>query len=210
MQTQVIRPATGRLEGLWLALVCAVVLAVCTTLIVLRHTKLQEVQLQPYQISAFADLNKTEQGLFNDLYAAALEIQSVHRDSIAWLSVEDLQDVALPPFTQTSLSESRGAHKWTALPFDAPGTSVMAYFGKSAHVSDARSFLLVMTYRPPVTSAAGTAPDPTGGLSFTIWVNPNATVAAPKAVDTTALTDLAWREAVALKGEEIMRKEGKK
>jgi hypothetical protein len=29
-------------------------------------------------------------------------------------------------------------------------------------------------------------------------------------VDTTALTDLAWREAVALKGEEIMRKEGRK
>src|SRR5690348_2794867 len=100
MQTQIVRPATARLEGVYLLLVCIAVLAVCGALILKRQTKIEVLQLQPYQISAFADLSKGEQGLFNDLYAAALELQTVHRDGDTWLSLDDLQDLAMPPFAQ--------------------------------------------------------------------------------------------------------------
>ena len=55
MYSQIVKPATGRFEGGYLLAVCVVVLSVCGFLIVQRHTTLEVVQLQPYQISAFAD-----------------------------------------------------------------------------------------------------------------------------------------------------------
>src|SRR4051812_36916390 len=131
MQTQIIKPATARLEGVYLLLVCAVVLAICGSLVLHRQTKIETLALQPYQISAFADLNKAEQGLFNDLYAAALELQSVHRDGNTWLSLDDLHDLAMPPFVQTAPGAQRGGHQWSTLPFETNGVSAMGYFGKS-------------------------------------------------------------------------------
>src|SRR5882672_11050642 len=129
MQTQIIKPATGRFEGAWLLLVCVVVLAVCGALILQRHTKLEVVQLQPYQISAFADLNKSEQGIFTDLYAAALELQTVYRDSKSWLTLEDLRYLSIPPFAQSAMTEMRGAHQWSAVPYGSKDGSDIAYFG---------------------------------------------------------------------------------
>src|SRR5215472_1079142 len=111
MQIQIVRPATARLEGVYLLLVCIVILTVCGTLILNRQTKIEALELQPFQISAFADLNKGEQGLFNDLYAAALELQTVHRDGNTWLSLDDLQDLAMPPFAQAAPGAQRRAHQ---------------------------------------------------------------------------------------------------
>jgi hypothetical protein len=204
MYSQTVKPATGRFEGAYLAAVCAVVLGVCSFLIVQRHTTLETVQLQPYQISAFADLSKTEQAVFNDLYAAALELQSVHRDNQSWLSVEDLQDLAIPPFAETAMTKTRGGHLWTAIPFDGNGTSAMGYFGKTARPDEARSFFLVMSYRAPQVPA-GAASDPNAGRSFAIWVNGGTAVVAPTAIDTTALADGGWREAVAFKGDQVQQ-----
>jgi hypothetical protein len=204
MYSQIVKPATGRFEGGYLLAVCVVVLSVCGFLIVQRHTTLEAVQLQPYQISAFADLSKTEQGVFNDLYAAALELQSMHRDNQSWLSVEDLQDLAIPPFAETALTKTRGGHIWTAIPFDGNGASAMGYFGKAARADEARSFFLVMTYRPP-QMPAGAASDPNAGRSFSIWVNGAAAVVAPTAIDTGSLADLGWREAVAFKGDQVQQ-----
>jgi hypothetical protein len=206
MYSQVVKPATGRFEGVYLLLVGIVVLSVCSFLIVQRQTVLEAVQLQPYQISAFGDLSKTEQGIFNDLYAAALEVQSVHRDNQSWLTVEDLQDLAIPPFSETALTKTRGGHHWSAIALDTPGASSMIYFGKTARADEARSFLLVMTYRPPQIPASAPASDPNTGRSFAIWININSGAAlAPNAIDTNALVDLGWREAVAFKGSQVQQ-----
>jgi hypothetical protein len=205
MRTQIVKPATGRFEGAYLLMVCATVLVVCGALILQRHTALEVINLQPYQISAFSDLNKTEQGIFNDLYAAGLELQTSHRDSNAWLSLDEMVDLALPPFEQTSLSQSRGGHQWSSVPFESKALSAIGYFGKSARVNEARSFLLLMQYQRPQNLPPGATVDPGAGLSFQIWVNANPAVVAPKALDTSALVDLGWKEAVALKGEEVQR-----
>jgi hypothetical protein len=205
MRVQIVKPATGRFEGVYLLLVCVTVLVICGTLILQRQTKLEVVNLQPYQISAFSDLSKTEQGIFNDLYAAGLEIQTAHRDSNSWLALDDLVDLALPPFEQTSLSQSRGGHQWSAVPVETKNLSAMGYFGKSSRVGEARSFLLVTQYQRPQGLPPGTTVDPSIGLSFSIWVNANPAVSVPKALDMSALVDLGWREAVALKGEEVQR-----
>jgi len=209
MQTQIVKPATARLEGAYLLLVCIAVLAVCTALILKRQTKIETLALQPYQISAFADLNKAEQGLFNDLYAAALELQTVYRDGKTWLSLDDLQDLAMPPFAASAPGAQRGRHQWSTLPFGVGGVSAMGYFGKSANVGEARTFLLLMSYRAPPQAPPGAPVDPNAGLSFSVWVNGDAAVAAPKATDSNALVDLGWKEAVALKGKDIQRIEGK-
>lgn len=206
MHTQIVRPATARLEGVYLLAVSAVVLAVCSVLLLQRHTKLETLALQPYQISAFADLNKSEQGLFNDLYAAGLELQTVHRDGNTWLSLEDLQDLAMPPFAKAAPGAQRGGHQWATIPADGNGISAMGYFGKSAASGDVRSFLLVMAYRPP---PPGTQTDPNAGRSFSIWVQGDSAVAAPTSLDTNGLVDLGWREAVALRGKDVQRIEGK-
>ncbi len=195
MHTQIVKPATGRFEGAYLLSTCVAILAICGSLIFLRQTKLEVIPLQPYQISAFSDLSKTEQGLFNDLYAAALELQTVYRDSRTWLAVDDLVDLAMPPFTQTALSQKQGGHQWSALPFNTADASSMAYLGKSARTAEARSFLLVMTQRKQRDAQE---------FGFTIWVNADA-AAPPKAIDPAALSDTGWREAVALKGEEAQR-----
>jgi hypothetical protein len=205
MRTQIVKPATGRFEGAYLLMVCAIVLVICGALILQRHTTLEVINLQPYQVSAFSDLNKTEQGIFNDLYAAGLELQTSHRDSNSWLSLDDVVDLALPPFEQTSLSQQRGGHQWSALPFETNALSAMGYFGKTARVDEARSFLLLMQYQRPQNLPPGATVDPGAGLGFAIWVNADPAVAAPKAIDTKALVDLGWKEAVALKGAEVQR-----
>lgn len=205
MHTQIVKPATGRFEGAYLLLVSIVILAVCALLILQRQTTLATVELQPYQISAFSDLSKTEQAIFNDLYAAALELQSVHRDSKAWLSLADVQDLVLPPFAESAQNAGRGGHHWTGGAFESAGLSSMAYFGKSARLGEARSFLLIMSYRPPPPTSSAAPSDPNTGRSFSIWVNGNSAAEMPAAIGTSALTDLGWREAVAFKGEQAQR-----
>ncbi len=195
MHTQIVKPATGRFEGAYLLSTCVAILAICGSLIFLRQTRLEVIPLQPHQISAFSDLSKTEQGLFNDLYAAGLELQTVYRDSRTWLSVDDLVDIAMPPFMQTALSQKQGGHKWSAVAFNAADTTAMAYLGRSARTAEARSFLLVMTQGKQREARE---------TGFTIWVNTDA-VATLKAIDPPALSDSGWREAVALKGEEAQR-----
>ncbi len=195
MHTQIVKPATGRFEGAYLLSTCVAILAICGSLIFLRQTRLEVIPLQPYQISAFSDLSKTEQGIFNDIYAAALELQTVYRDSRTWLNVDDLVDLAMPPFAQTALSQKQGGHQWSAQPFNTADTTTMAYLGKSARTAEARSFLLVMTQRKLRDAQE---------FGFTIWVNADAST-PPKAIDPTSLSDTGWREAVALKGEEAQR-----
>ena len=205
MHTQIVKPATGRFEGAYLLLVSVVILAVSGLLISQRQTKIETVELQPYQISAFSDLGKTEQAVFNDLYAAALELQSVHRDSKAWLSLEDVQDLVLPPFAESAQNASRVGHRWSGAAFESAGLSTMAYFGKSARLGEARNFLLVMSYRPPPPSALAAPGDPNAGRSFSIWVNGSGAAEMPATIGTSVLTDLGWREAVAFKGEQAQR-----
>ncbi len=111
----------------------------------------------------------------------------------------------LPPFAESALNASRGGHRWSGAAFESAGLSTMTYLGKSARVGEARSFLLVMSYRPPPPSTSAAPSDPNAGRSFSIWVNGNSAAEMPAAIGTSALTDLGWREAVAFKGEQAQR-----
>lgn len=204
MPVVTVPPADGRREQNYLVLTMLAVFCVCAVLIGQRRVALRTQRLQAYQISAFSDLSAREQALFNDLYAAALELRTVHDDSAQWMPPDELAAQGIPPFAPTA---SRSALSWQVSQLDVANAPSVAYLGSSVEPQATRSMLLVMTGGDP----AGMAPHvhinvlglgPQHKLAYTpeIWVSAAAHPTMPPAFDSDTLGGLGWRQAVALKG----------
>lgn len=200
MATTLVRPANGRQEQKYLLLTVAVVVFVCALLIGRQRTENRIQQLLSYQISAFSDLTPPEQALFNDLYAAGLELQAVHRDERHWLTVPELTDQGIPPFGDARFT-------WTARISDNVNIPAVAYLGTAA--GGGRSFLLTIGAQDSLAGiphvhfdVLGLGPQHKTIYRAEIWVTAAARPAMPVEFDPLTLGGLGWRQAVAFKGQE--------
>lgn len=204
MPVVTVPPADGRREQNYLIAAMLVVFCVCAVLIGQRRVTLRLQRLQSYQISAFSDLSPREQGLFNDLYAAALELRSQHDESGDWMPPQELAAQGIPPFAAAG---ARTVLSWQANQLDVRNAPAVGYLGSSVEPATTRSMLLVMSGADP----AGTAPHvhitvlgigPQHKLAYTpeIWVSGAAHPTMPPAFDADTLGGLGWKQAVALKG----------
>ncbi len=65
--------------------------------------------LLQYQLIALEELNPTEQGIYNDLLTAVMEINGVYKDNGGqWMSVSELVEYYIPPFVRDQAWKVRG------------------------------------------------------------------------------------------------------
>lgn len=204
MPVATVAPADGRREQNYLVLAVVIMVCVWAVLIGQRRAALKIQRLQSYQISAFSDLSAREQGLFNDLYAAALELRTAHDSDGTWMPPRDLEAQGIPPF---AASRERAVLSWQAAELDVRNAPSVGYLGSSVEPNVTRSMLLVMNGADP----AGTAPHvhinvlgigPQHKLTYVpeIWVSSAEHPAMPPAFDPDTLGGLGWRQAVPMKG----------
>lgn len=131
-QTQVIPPADGYAELRGVALLMAAVLLAWAGGLTLRQIRPAAPALASHQRSAFDALNPQEQGLFNDLRAAAAEIRALQGQQQAWPEPAALAAEAIPPFVPDAAWVQRGRLEWRRLDAHAPTHAV--YWGRNATI----------------------------------------------------------------------------
>lgn len=203
MNTITVQPSHSRNEMVYVLLTTLLVIIVAGATIALRLRTTNEVSLQSFQINAFEVLKTDEQGIFNDLYAAAMEIIDYHEmEDEKWISVNQLEEDFIPPFVHDVAWSKRGKPKWNMKVLDSETRHTVMYLGQTDNVSDSGSFLLVCLHehkKKVVQTGAVHAP-------FEIWHNPDKEVTLPDRFSDQVLISEGWKEVVAYKGEDELKR----
>jgi hypothetical protein len=167
-------------------------------------------RLYDWQVSAFYDLNATDQAIYNSLSTAVDELWYIHNDNLLfygqdsdedkWPTVQELGEYyVLAPFSQDLFWSQHGSVQWQRVAsFDFEGATV--YFGQGGTEAGQSAYLLSLSHVHKGAIYANGA---------TIWVHPDANVAAPDAVVRDSLVKNGWREVVPYSGAtEVQRLRG--
>lgn len=153
-QTEVIKPASSRGEFLSVTGACTLIILTAAILVAGRTRATDDQELRDYQISAYADLSRIEQGTYNDLLTAAVEIDAIHFETQQWPTVAELDTLYLPPFMQDIAWKKRGALKWRRVIPDVEARHTVVYLGKTGDPQVSCSFMLWMSHNHGLNSPA--------------------------------------------------------
>jgi len=200
----VVRPiGTGR-ETRLVLLAALVTLAVCALIVGFRNTTATAKVVPAWQVDAFKDLRTEELATFNALYTAVPEIEAMHGDRVNhWPTVAELESNYIPPFVPDTAWRKRGSLDWARSVVSTCESHVALYLGRPDDASVSGSFLLVMMHDH--VKKQGNA----GGVShapYEIWINSSQVVEFPQILTDQALINSGWREVVARKGEDEMKR----
>lgn len=201
----IIHPNKQRSEILFFLCATVVILLVAGVLIALTKREKEPPKLKRHQISAFSSLSGNDQGLFSDLYTAALEIEALHRDNgEVWPSVDQLKsrDVALPPFTEDYTWNNRGKLKWRLFTYDRDNVHRSVYVGRSSDENIAGNFLLLFEHFHTMDGAYYIGVNTE--RPYTIWFNKDWSL--PADISEGTLIQNGWREAVPYSGKEELKR----
>lgn len=209
VRIQIIHPANSRLESLVVGLTLLGIFSTAGALLWRTTEQHGPQRLREYQISAYQDLSPLEQGTFNDLYAAAMEVESVHEDEGGWMSIADLEEFFIPPFIQDIVWQKRGALHWTQPIIDTRNIHITAYLGQTTAPATSGSFLLVLSH---LHGAGGGNILATSlnydGQTFGVWYHSQA-VSVAQSITRESLIVQGWEEVIPYRGEdEIKRLKG--
>ncbi|ANY86824.1 MULTISPECIES: DUF6162 family protein [Pseudomonas] len=175
-RAQVVRPAGAGHETLYVLLTALLILALATTVVVLRGEREDEVAIAAHQIDARRDLTAAEQGLYTDLWVAAEDIALLREENGQPPDVAALAEEGVPPFVTDASSQRRGGHQWQWLPSGA-------YLGRSQDAQVAGSFLLVL-------------PAGDGDQQPDVWLRRDRSALAPDDLGQAALIAAGWQQVV--------------
>ncbi|NDV19055.1 hypothetical protein GO013_06430 [Pseudodesulfovibrio sp. JC047] len=200
----VVRPAGAGVETRLVLLVAFLTVMVCGGSIFLRTSSARVAEVSGWQVDAFNDLRAEELALFNGLYTAAPEIMAFHDDSNGqWPSVTDLETDLIPPFIRDSAWRKNGAMEWSNSILSTKDKHIALYVGHPQDSDISGSFLLVILHdhvkKEGNAGAATHAP-------FEVWLHPSPVAETPTMVTDQALINKGWREVVARKGEDEMKR----
>jgi hypothetical protein len=200
-RADIVAPASGRLETLSLAGVIIAILASAALAIDRRQVEDGEAPLFDWQISAFYDLNSTDQAVYNAMLAASEELWYIHGDMLTfgteaeradpWPTVEVLDaEYLMPPFARDMAWSQQGSVRWERVAsFSFEGSTV--YFGSGGQAAGQSAYLLMLSHVHKGASYTNGA---------TIWVHDDANVAAPDTVVRDSLILHGWKEVVPYSG----------
>jgi hypothetical protein len=212
----IVKPRSGKLEALLMAVTVVGILAVGGTLVKATQVDNFEQRLFGWQISSFYDLKPTDQAIYNALvtaseelwwiYGGRLEFPSPGQENDPWPTVEELDtEYNLPPFTKDIAWEQTGKVEWQriaafATTGNADGNTV--YFGSGGTVPGQSTYLLVMTHvHKGATFADGAQ----------MWIHPDPNAPVPAITKTDSLIAKGWKEIVPYNGAtEVERIKGSK
>ena len=173
MTRVVVRPAGSGRESLFVAILCAAIVAAAGTVAALRARPADEPVRPAWRVDARDRRNAAAQGL-NPHHPAAIAGGEAP-------SPEQLADEALPPFARDVTSAKRGAHSWRLV----RDGGKLGYLGATGDAASARSLLLRLGAR---SDAHGHGAETTAD----VWVHPSANSAS--ALGDDALIAAGWRQ----------------
>jgi hypothetical protein len=197
MNTEIVKAGESKTESLWFFVAIGCIVLVCAGLIAANRRVEVKREMSAFQISAFEDLNSAEQGTYNDLLTAALDIGFI-RDADsekAWPMVNRLAYEFIPPFVRNAAWESRGRLEWRQLLSEevGEGESVCLYLGETAQPEISGSFLLIMDSREDEDAAR-------------IWHKAGGNAEPPGTLDEESLARTGWLEVVPYLGKEELER----
>ncbi len=207
-QTVIVRPRRNRDELIFLALATVVIIATAAAFILLRPKDDAATPLRSYQISAFSQMNRDALGLFMDLYTSAYDVEMYHRNnSEAWPDVATLENNLVPPFAVDEARANRGKFVWTFLNLDKDNVHRAVYIGHAEESSPCGSFILFMEHYHTPDGAYFFGIN--RKTPFNIWYLEKG-FALPKDFSEGTLISAGWREAVPFKGNDELKRLGRK
>jgi hypothetical protein len=173
---QVVRPAGAGHESLYVALVCALILALAAVVILWHHETPLEQSVADYQLDARRDLSAAEQGIYADLRVVAEEIPFISEELGVLPNPQQMGEEGFPPFMRDMSSEQRGGHHWQLVRIGADS----AYLGQTDNASVAGSFLMRLTVPEQINQA--------------VWLHAETPVAKPDSLSDQALIAAGWKQ----------------
>lgn len=203
MEKKIIKPVGTKSEVTWLLTTIILVVVISGSIIAGRARKNDVKKLQSHQISAFKDLNTLDQGTFNDLYAAAMEIEEIHSMDEKWPSPKELELEVIPPFIKDQVWVKRGKINWSLRSSDTEEKHLAVYFGSPSEGSLSGSFLLILrhNHKEPLPGEKLNEHGP-----YEIWYQNMKTLDFPKITTDPALIAKGWKEVAPYKGEEEVKR----
>ncbi|MEH6566644.1 MAG: DUF6162 family protein [Halopseudomonas sp.] len=176
MTVQVVRPAGAGHESLYVAMVCALILALAAVVILWHHEAPVEQSIADYQVDARRDLNAAEQGIYADLRVVAEEVPYLTEELGELPDPQQMAEEGFAPFMADMSAQQRGAHHWELV----RRGETAAYLGDSDDASVAGSFLMRIT-----------APDQ---LNQAVWLHAQAPAQVPDSLNDDALIAAGWKQ----------------
>jgi Family of unknown function (DUF6162) len=195
----IVRPRGGARETALLVVIIALILGVGSLLVEARQVDNFEPRLFGWQISAFYDLNPTDQAIYNALVTASDELWWIHGgrlefpdpDQDPWPTVEELdKDFELPPFVKDLAWSQQGKVQWRRIAeYSFEGSTV--YYGGGGDVPGQSAYLLVQSHQHKGASFANGA---------AMWVHPDPNAPPPTTMKTDSLIVHGWKEIIPYSG----------
>ena len=206
-QRQLVSPSGKRRETAFVLLAAVLVSITCGTLIFINQKRSDVAELADFQIRAFFSLNEQELAVFNGLYTAAVEIDEIHNEDEEWLTVSQLEEDLLPPFTKDASWERSGRFTWSRELRPTGSMDIALYTGHPAQGTTAGSFILLFLHDHK--QKQGSARTEPRHAPYEIWYHPSPEKNAPQAATDQGFISAGWKEVLAYSGaDEVKRIKG--
>ena len=203
MVQEIIKPLDTRSETMVVFMVSVVILIAALVAILLRREGGIERYLLPYQISAYSDLESDVQAIYQDLYAAGLEIDAVHDESgEGWPSIVELEEEYMAPFIRDRAWAERGRMRWTTFTFSHSGRHAAAYFGQAQETTSVGSLLLIFNHRHKDDDTGAIAAVLEEESHMDIWYDATGELAFQGEYEDGNLIASGWKEVIPYKGDD--------
>lgn len=201
---KLISPSGKGKETMYVLLAALVVSITCATLIFINQKQSQIAVLADFQIRAFSHLNEKELVIFNGLYTAAVEINVIHEEEAEWLTIVQLEDELMPPFTKDASWKKNGRFSWTRSLRPSGSIDIALYTGHPEEGKNTGSFILLFLHdHNQQLSNDRTEPS---HAPYEIWFHPSADKMAPEITTDQGFISSGWKEVIAYSGEDEIKK----
>ena len=200
----VVSPSGSSTETKLVFLVMFVTLVICGSSIGIRNLGGRPSNLPVWQVDAFSDLNTRELSVFNELLSAGPEIDAFHEDEGGWPTVLQLEEEYIPPFVKNNAWKKNGRIFWQREILSNSGSHVAIYKGTPENIGKMSStFLLIMMHDH--AKKQGNAGMPVHA-PHEVWIHSSMDKDFPETVTDQALISSGWKEVVARRGEDEMKR----
>jgi hypothetical protein len=199
-----VSPRNARRESIFLAVAVFIVVAALAAYIGATRNIEAELELLDWQISAFFDLERADQAIYNALTIAGEEIYYIQYYITGdWPGIKDLEGELLPPFYKDLSWQQNGRMTWTYQDVAQLGEKqgLTLYLGNGGGLEGQGAFLLVIGH----IHAGG------AGMSnqTTIWRHDDPDQEMPSSGKPNTLILRGWRQVVPYSGrDEVKRLKG--
>lgn len=191
-------------ETIYVFLAAILVTITCATLIFINQKAPEMTKLESFQIRAFSDLNEKELAIFNGLYTAAVEMNEIHDEEEQWLTVKQLEDDLIPPFTKDASWKKNGKFIWDRSLRPAGSMDIALYNGHPQKTAAAGSFILLFLHdHKKKQGSARTEPT---HAPYEIWYHASADKSPPQVATDQGFISAGWKEIIAYSGEDEVKR----